>query len=194
MEEHHPPDIGLLENAPELTEVLDNFYGEIYSDTLVIKREQRGDPLVYAAIELSDLPTAIVIAVFSTYFSTLAKNAAETHYPKLEGALIRLTEKLFHKEKDVVVVQSKKIERDRSEYSTLFSILTNADKCRVKFVFRTECSKSEYVATARAILDFLSAYHGGENSSDYPDIVDAIQSRSRVVIAYDGDSEALYVV
>lgn len=183
----------MLENTSNLNVSTDGFLDDIRSKELVVERVQRDEPLVYAAIETTDLPTLICLWIFSTYFSGFLKKAGETHYSKLEGGLKRLSQELFHKEKDTAIVGPGKIERP-AEYSILFSVWTKAGNCSVKFAFKTLCSEKEYVATVGAILEFLSTYHTGGDTEQYLSIMEAINNCSHVVIAYDYESDSLYLL
>ena len=189
----HRPHIGLLENTSDLTVFTDGFLDEIRSKALVVERVKREDPLVYAAIEINDLPTLIGLYIFSTYFTGFLKKAGEAHYSKLERGLRRLSKELFRRERDTAIVGSGKIERP-DEYSILFSVWTKAGDCKVKFAFRTQCSEKEYISTAGAILDFLSTYHAGNDPAQYRSIIDAINTNSQVMIAYNYESDSLYIV
>ena len=181
-----PPDIRLLEQSSKLTALMDEFHDDIRSEELVVERVQRDEPPVYMAIEL---PTLIVIWISAPFL----KRVGEELCVILEPALRRLSEKLFHREKDTAIVGSTGIQRPE-EYSILFSILTEAGNCRVKFAFTTRRSKSNYVSTPRVILEFLSTFHAGRYPRRYRAIIDAINTRSRVTIAYDGDKDSLFVV
>ena len=116
------PHIGLLESSLELTAFTDEFHEGIRFNGLVVEREQRDDPLVYAAIEPHDLPTIIVIWLASTYFTEFVKKISGSHFSILERELTRLAKKLFHREKDTAIVRSGEILFDPARYRGQASI------------------------------------------------------------------------
>ena len=194
------PHIGLLESSLELTAFTDEFHEGIRFNGLVVEREQRDDPLVYAAIEPHDLPTIIVIWLASTYFTEFVKKISGSHFSILETRTDEISQEAVSQRKGYRycsirrdIVRSGEIQRP-SEYSILFSIWTKAGDCRIKFAFKAQDSEKAYAATAEAILDFLSNYHTGGNSALDRYIIDAINANSQITIAYDCDSDSLYLV
>lgn len=180
------PDIRSVEQGSKLTALMDEFHDDIHSDELVVERLIRDEPPVFMAL---DLPTIIVIWISAPFLRRVGEELCVI----LEPALRRLSEKLFHREKDTAIVGSKGVQQPE-EYSILLSILTEVGNCRVKFAFNTKHSKSNYVSTPRVILEFISAYSSGRYPRKYRAIIDAINTRSRVTIAYDGDKDSLFVV
>ena len=187
------PHIRLFDTTSDLASLTDDFHSDIRSEGLIIHRVHQEEPPVYNAIELNDLPTLIMISISSIYFSAFLKRAGEDHFIITKRALARLAKKLFRRERDTAVVGSGKI-TPPALYSILFSIWTKAGKCRVKFVLKTRCSEIEYVSTVKAILKFLEIYYSGGFAEEYELIVDAISTQTQVVIAYDYDSDSLYLV
>ena len=185
------PHIGIVETS-DLAFIVDEFCAEIESDTLIVKREQRDELIVNTSLETEFAETLIAIFL-CIYFREFLKAAAKDHYNVIKGALARLSKKLFHKEKDTAIVRSDKITRPEL-HSILFSILAEVDGCRVKFIFKTQSSEKEYVATAEAALNFLKTYYSGEDLEKYQPIVKATNSHTQIVVAYDYNSDSLYLV
>ena len=186
------PHIVLFDTTSDSSIFVDEFHNDIRSDGLTVGRERREEAPVYSALEINDLPTLIMVG-FVAYFTAFLVQTAKDHSIILTGALKQLARKLFQKEKDTAIVQSNKITRP-ALYSILFSIWARADKCTIKFVFKTKCSETEYVSTVQAILKFLKTYYSGENLDEYASIVEAINTHTQIVIAYDHDSNSLYLV
>lgn len=186
------PHISLFDTTPDASAFVDEFHDDIRSDGLTVGRERREEPPVYSAVETIDLPTLIMVG-FGAYFTAFLVQTGKDHSIILTSALKRLARKLFQKEKDTAIVQSGKIERP-ALYSVLFSIWARADKCTIKFVFKTKCSEIEYVSTVSAILKFLEMYYSGESLDEYAPIVEAINTHKQIVVAYDHGSNSLYLV
>ena len=186
--------IGIMDSVSELSSIVDGFHTDIKTNGLVVERIHRDGPPIYSTIELSDLPTLIAVWIFGTYFTEFVKQAGKDHSKSLTDAISRLSKELFHQEKNIRIVSAHKPPRSPKSYSILFSICADVDQCKITFLFKTQCSVDEYESTARAALRFLKTYYTEKDKSEYQAIVDAIGPQTKLRVAYNYNSDSLYIV
>ena len=180
-----------LVGTGELSSSVKEFQDEIRDDGLAIRRTHRDEWPVYAGLEVY-LPTLVLLVIGSAYFRSFLQQSGKDHSIILTRALGRLSRKLFRREKDAV-----RVSRDRTtkpDYSMLFSVWTDVNKCKVKFIFKTGCSEEEYASTGAAALSFLNDYYTGRNLKKYRAIINATHDQTQIVVAYDYDSDSLYLL
>ena len=175
----------------ELSLSVKEFQDEIGYNGLTVKRRHRDEWPVYAGLE-AYLPTLVLLVIGSAYFRSFLQQAGKDHAVILTRALERLSKKLFHREKDAAIVGRDKT--NKPDYSFLFSVWASVNKCTVKFIFKTRCSEEEYAATGIAAIEFLNEYHTGGNLAKYRAIIDATEDHTQIVVAYDYDSDSLYLL
>ena len=175
----------------ELSSSVREFQNEIRYDGLTINRKHRDEWPVYAGLEVY-LPTLVLLVISSAYFRSFLQQAGKDHSIILTRALERFSKKLFHREKDAAIVSRDKT--TKPDYSILFSVWSEVNKCSIKFIFETRCSEEEYAATGVAALRFLNEYHTGVNLAKYRAIIDATDDHTQIVVAYDYDSDSLYLL
>ena len=186
--------IGIFDSNSDLAIFADEFKAAVETDNLRIQRIHREEPPVMMALEPDWLPTLVAIWISKTYFSAFLKQSGKDHSKILTQALINLSRKMFHREKDTAIVNTGgKMTRPKL-YSILYSIWNEADKCRIKFVFNTKHSEQEYISNMKAVLRFLEAFYSDNLSTGNEPIVDAINKNTQIVVAYDSDSDSLYLV
>lgn len=182
--------IGLL-GTGKLSSSVREFQKEIRFDGLAINRIHRDEWPVYAGLEVY-LPTLVLLVIGSAYFRSFLQQAGKDHSIILTRALERFLTKLFHREKDAAIVSKDKT--TKPDYSILFSVWAEVNRCRIKFIFKTRCSEEEYAATGVAALEFLNEYHTGGDLAKYRAIIDATDNHTQIVVAYDYDSDSFYLL
>ena len=185
--------IGIIDSNFHLAGVVDEFQAAVETQNLCIQRTHSDEPQVM--MTLGDwLPTIVAIWISKKYFSAFLKQSGQDHSKILTQALVDLSRKMFHREKDAVIVRAGGKTAQAELYSILYSILTVAHRCTIKFVFNTKHSEQAYVANSKAVLKFLEAFHSDNLSTKYTPIVDAIYKNEQIVVAYNSDSDSLYLV
>ena len=153
------PHLALIfqEDVPE--EVVGEFIDDVRSSGQPISTESH--PIdAYAGIEWY-LPTAVILFITQSYFSSFLKEAGKDHYEVLKKSVAKLYSKFFGSDPEAkisVVTSGEK--KAQLMHSMAFSIVAQIeDGQTVKLVIPIDTSELEYGDSISAFFSFLESYH-----------------------------------
>ena len=174
----------LQDDVPE--EVVAEFLEDVRSSGQPVSTESR--PVdAYAGIEWY-LPTAVILFITQSYFSSFLKEAGKDHYQVLKRSVAKLYSKFFGSDPEArisVVTSGEK--KSQLMHSMAFSIVAQIeDGQTVKLILRNDTNEQEYKDSIIAFFSFLESY---QNSKMLPQ--DAVSRWNMIIVEYNNESKEL---
>lgn len=142
------------------------------------------------------MPTAVVIYITKSYFTSFLSEMAKDHYQILKKGLINLKDGFFDDKvsKRIMLTSSSspnKIKVKSNKYSLDFSVMSEANNGnKFKLLIPKEISNQEYTKTITSFLKFLEQY----NSNEIEEIPNEFIFSKTILLSYNNQLNKLEFV